>query len=91
MAKENMITVADVVKKIKEIDAYKSYMKSISDFFSEGLTQADSQKVSEIHSYIHKFVDIPYDIKSVFVSIIRLLSEEQDRLQRLIDRTTIDM
>lgn len=88
---ENVTTVQDVNKVIKEIEAYKSYVYKLSDFFSESLTQADPAKVSEIHSYIHRHIDIPYDIKSVFTSIIRLLSEEQLRLEKLVNNTPVNM
>lgn len=91
MGKNGTTTVQDVMKKIKEIEAYKSYVYKLSDFFSESLTQADPQKVSEIHSYIHRYIDIPYDIKSVLTSIIRLLSEEQSRLEKLVNNTPVDM
>lgn len=84
-------TVQDVMKKIKEIEAYKSYVYKLSDFFSESLTKADPQKVSEIHSYIHRHIDIPYDIRAVFTSIIRLLGEEQARLEKLVNNTPVEM
>lgn len=91
MGKDGITTVQDVMKKIKEIEAYKSYIYKLLDFFSESLTQADPKEVSEIHSYIHRYIDIPYDIKSVFSSVIRLLSEEQNRLENLVNNTPVNM
>lgn len=91
MGKDGVITVRDVMKKISEIEAYKSYVYKLSDFFSGSLTQADPEKVSEIHSYIHRYIDIPYDIKAVFTALIRLLGEEQSRLEKLVDNTPVEM